>query len=84
MCYNLVQMFSTEANMSNFFITYGHNTPRANMYSVVDAPDYDRARDLVFLVLGNKWAFMYGEDEFLGQSEKYSLRETAFIPWENN
>lgn len=50
------------------------------MYSVVDAPDYDRARDLVFLVLGNKWAFMYGEDEFLGQPERYSLQETAFIP----
>lgn len=61
--------------MAKFFVTYGYNTNLSNNYSVVEADDYCEARKKIFDIRGRKFSFIYTEDEFIGQPEKYGLTE---------
>lgn len=63
-----------------FFVTYGssHHTADgmslANYYTLIEAPSYGEARLAIHLARNVKWAFMYGEEDFSGQPEKYNLK----------
>ena len=63
-----------------FYVTYGYGSNLRNKYSKVAAPDYGSAHDLAHEVTSGKFAFMYDEDDFLPQIEKYGLHEVALQP----
>jgi hypothetical protein len=44
-------------------------------YLVIEAADYTEARQKAFELLDNDFSFMYDEEEFEGQPEKYDLHE---------
>lgn len=68
--------------MNKFYVTYGCNSDQANNYSVVEAEDIGAARQQAFDVCGQKWAFIYDEEAFIGakQPERYGLTEVPLAP----
>ena len=70
--------------MKNFYVTYGCGTNLYNCYSVVQGFDYEDARNTVFTEIGPAFAFMYDEDQFAGQAEKYDMREVELQPMVHN
>lgn len=77
--------------MDKFYITYPYRmADKRSCYSVIEAPSYDEAVDLVCEAIGNAWAFIYTHDQFMGkagivkypsQIEAYNLTE---IPLEKS
>ena len=67
--------------MNNYYFTYGsaHTTndgfPLDVFYTKVSAESYGEARQRLFEVRGDVWAFQYTEEEFLPQIEQYGLKE---------
>lgn len=68
--------------MKTFYVTYGFNSNLGKKYSKVRASTATLARELVMDVTKGKFAFMYPEEEFLPQIEKYGLQEVALQPQE--
>lgn len=67
--------------MPKFYVTYGNNLIRH--YSVVEADDEDEAREIAYEGTDSgKFAFMYTEEQFAGQAEKYHLTEIELQPME--
>lgn len=54
--------------MKRFMVTFGQTHPLRDNWIEVIAEDYDQARDCVFAVLKDKWAFLYPEEGFEPQS----------------
>jgi hypothetical protein len=52
-----------------------------NKYCVLEAYTKDDALEEAFLLFGTAWAFMYSEEEFKGQPEKYGLTEKTDFPY---
>ena len=79
--------------MPKFYATYPSRIARlARRYSVVEADSFDEAHQKVFNIRGPAWAFLYTEEQFIGevnhlgikypsQPEAYGLTE---IPLDNN
>ena len=61
--------------MENFYITYSNNSNLAHCFSKVPARDYSAARATVNCAIGSSFAFMYDDEDFSGQVEKYGLTE---------
>ena len=67
--------------MKNYYFTYGtgHTTedgfPLDAFYTKITAEGYGEARQQMFAVRGDSWAFQYTEGEFLPQIAQYGLRE---------
>ena len=70
--------------MAKFFVTYGTGTNLANCYSVIEADEYDQARQKAFEVTEGKFAFIYDEEQFFGQIEKWDLTEVELQPQRRN
>ena len=70
-------MGKQETTIKNFYVTYGFGSNLANCYSVVPSVDYASARAEVDKVTGGAFAFIYDEDEFRGQAEKYGMTNVA-------
>jgi len=66
--------------MNEFFVTYGFGSHLERCYSRVPADTIHQAWDKIFEVTGGKHAFIYTEEQFKGQPEKYDLREVALQP----
>lgn len=66
--------------MSQFFVTYGFDSRQRHCYSVVEASDFQQAYQKVWAVCGDRWAFMYSEQGFLGQVQTYGLRRIPLQP----
>lgn len=64
------------------YVTYGYGTDKRNGYSVVEAEDYGKAREIIDVATNNRFAFAYTEEEFAGQVERYGLREVPLGPQE--
>ena len=47
---------------------------------MITASDYDAARETIFDVTDGKFAFLYDEQEFQGQVEKYGLQQVDLQP----
>lgn len=50
-------------------------------YFVIEAYTKEAAREEAFLLFGTAWAFLYTEEEFKGQPEKYGLTEKKDFPF---
>jgi hypothetical protein len=50
--------------MKKFYLTFGQQYPWRNGWVEVEAPDYEKARDYVEEIFGNKWSNLLGEDKF--------------------
>jgi hypothetical protein len=61
--------------MPKFYVTYSFNSNLKDNYSIVEADCYDSARDEIFNETEGKFAFMYDEESFEGQADKYGLSE---------
>jgi len=59
------------------YVTYGCGSNLAGAYSEVEAEDYEAARKKIFERTKGKFAFMYTEEEFEGQVDKYNLIKVA-------
>lgn len=66
--------------MPNFYVTYGYGSNLRHKYSKIEAKDYYEARVKVFDATGGKFAFIYDEEMFEGQVEKYNLKEVPLQP----
>lgn len=69
-----------EADLKNFYVTYGNGSNLASCYSVVQALDEETARNAVFNVTKGHHAFIYDETHWTlygtkdeTQAEKYGL-----------
>lgn len=68
-----------------FYVTYGSNHETAsgmslaNYYTPIEAESYGEARLAIRLSRNDKWAFMYGEEDFSGQPEKYNLEPISLF-----
>jgi len=62
------------------YVTYGCGGNLANCYSEVFCEDYEQGRRHVDQVTGGKFAFVYGEESFAGQVEKYGLQLVDLQP----
>jgi len=67
-------------NLQTFYVTYGCGSKLAGKYSVVQGPDYLTARRTVNDVTRGEFGFIYDQDDFKGQIEKYGLKEVALQP----
>lgn len=47
--------------MAKFFVTFGQAHPLKDNWIEVEADNEKEARELVFIMLGKFWAFMYDE-----------------------
>ena len=70
--------------MAKFFVTYGSGTNLANCYSAIEADSYEQARQKAFEVTSGKFAFMYDEEQFTGQVERWNLTEVELQPQRRN
>jgi len=68
------------APLKKFYVTYGNNL--IGKYSVVEAENYWKAREIVFEKIGRFFAFIYSDPEFSGQIEKFDLKEIPLQPME--
>ncbi len=59
--------------MRNFYVTFPQRLPTKNHYTKVVAENESEARRKTFERYGPAWAFMYGEEEFLPQIERFNL-----------
>lgn len=51
--------------MENFYFTFGVGDPiNKNKFIVIQADSYLEARNKMFDLFGNKWAFCYSEEEW--------------------
>ena len=70
--------------METLYVTYGCGTNQANCFSVVKAPDLEKARGIVWAVCGPNFAFTYPESSWVvdgvSQEKKYGLREIPLQP----
>lgn len=68
--------------MAKWYFTFpcGIDKPHRNGYHVVEAPDYDSAREIMISRFGMEWAFQYDEEDFEGQVEEYHLHEVEYEP----
>lgn len=53
--------------MSKFYFTFGCgiDKPRRNCYTVIEADNWDEARNLMIDKFGKDWAFQYTENEWV-------------------
>ena len=50
--------------MKRFYLTFGQKSTARNNYVVIEADNYDQARDCAFSQFGQGWSMLYSEDEF--------------------
>ena len=62
------------------YVTYGWGYAQRNNYSVVDAPTYLEAQQLITATCGSAYAFSYSAAAFAGQAERYGLTEIPLQP----
>ncbi len=62
-----------------YYFTFGFGQPHEGCYHVIDAPDYESARDLMYERFGRKWCAQYDEEDWKvddhTQAEEYNLKE---------
>ena len=64
--------------MPRFSVTFGMGHQLAGRFWRVSAPNEEEARAKVFATFGNRWAFIYPDDEdFARQIEQYGLKEVT-------
>jgi hypothetical protein len=69
--------------MKKFYFTFGSNhidvlgNSLGNFYVIVQAENYADARTKMIMVRGAKWSFVYSEDEFGDQAERFDLSERS-------
>lgn len=59
--------------MPTFYLTFGQahahsvngKTFDKDCYAAIEAPSYEKAREIAFEIFGPKWAFMYEKEEEL-------------------
>ena len=52
--------------MEKFYFTFGFGQEHYGKYFVIESDDYEEAREEMFKLFGNKWAFQYPVDEWFG------------------
>lgn len=59
--------------MKRYYFTFGVgiDDPHRNCYHVIEADSFDAARDEMFRVFGEKWAFQYTEERWRVSKEDY-------------
>ena len=50
--------------MKYFFLTFGQKYPWRNGWVLVQAKDYEKAREIVVEVFGERWSHLYTEGNF--------------------
>lgn len=51
--------------MEKFYFTFGCGQPHENCYHVIEAEDWNSARDKMVERFDTKWAFQYNESEWV-------------------
>jgi hypothetical protein len=65
--------------VDKFYITYPYHTDKRNCYSVVEATSYDEAYEIAVNAIGNSWAFMYTEEQFMGKPNGLGIKYPSQI-----
>ena len=77
-------VFSADADLADgakfkrFYVTYGCGSNLQAAIPFVKAQDYSSARAGVHVHTKGEFAFMYDEEGFAGQVEKYGLQRVLF------
>lgn len=67
-------ILSETKNDQNFYITFMQKqTALRDHYWKISAKDYTEARDIATNLLGDQFAFMYTEEDFLPQKDRFNL-----------
>lgn len=61
-------------NNKVWYFTFCGDSPLRHYYVKLNG-DYGQAREKMFSMFGEKWAFQYDEDEFIPQIDIYNLKE---------
>lgn len=67
-----------------FYLTFGFGHIFANRYMEVKAGNYGDARRMCFEAFGPHWAFLYTEEEFAGQTERFGLTPLGILHYNNS
>ena len=62
-----------------FYATFGTGRPYAGHYVKVETDDEEEAREVMFSAHGDKWAFLYNEEEGIEQVQKWDLKLLAVL-----
>lgn len=66
--------------MPKFYVTYQSRIPQlSDKFSIVEAPSYEEARQKVFDVRGPSWAFLYTEEQFMGEKNVLGIKYPSQI-----
>ena len=68
-------------DFKNFYFTFGDD--RIDKYVAITAKNEETARKIMFSECGRRWAFMYGEEDFMKIKEKYNMK-LLFHFWEED
>lgn len=72
--------------MSKYYFTFGYGQGHDNCYTVIEAEDWDSARDEMFREYGRKWSMQYTENDWykrygdLTCAEKVCFMSVSDIP----
>lgn len=61
--------------MSFHYFTFGFGTPYRNKFVKIEADTKGQAREEMIRIYGLKWAFQYDESSWIGQEERFGLKE---------
>ena len=66
--------------MPKFYFTFGFGQKFEGCYTIIEAEDYEKAREEMFKRFGDKWAFQYTEEQWqcedgMTQAEFFDLKE---------
>ena len=71
--------------LEKFYFTFGCgiDKPHRNCYHVVEARDYESARDEMVSKFGLDWAFQYTEEQWQVSKEKYEFMQNwrTIVDW---
>ncbi len=55
--------------LKKFYFTFGFGQKYENCYTIIEAEDSSRAREIMFATFGRMWAFQYNSAEEAGVEE---------------
>jgi len=65
--------------MNKFYFTFGFGQKHENCFTVIEAGDREKAREIMFEKFGDKWSMQYDDESWFrdgkSQQELYNLRE---------
>lgn len=70
---------SSRSEQPGWFVTFGLGQPLDGCFAwVPDVVTYEQAREKLILVYGERWAFLYGREEYDAAIAPYPVREVEF------